>query len=208
MLVRRSLLLRRSRPLSSSVSLSVMSSSLRSHGLWPVSLLCLLNSPGKNTGAGSHSLLQAIFLTQGSNTTSFTSIWFPFFLAIFGDNCSHSFLKSTSPLVSLKPSPSSGKTLLTPWSPLTSISCSSLSLDWKCVGSSCCTLQFANSSAHRVLVGHLKEGQTRWGLIHPKAYASARRSSYRLVHLTIAMWEHMLWLFKSSQESRFPYAIW
>ena len=30
-------------------------------------LLCPWNSPGKNTGVGSHSLLQRIFLTQGSN---------------------------------------------------------------------------------------------------------------------------------------------
>ena len=30
-------------------------------------LLCPWNSPGKNTGAGSHSLLRGIFLTQGSN---------------------------------------------------------------------------------------------------------------------------------------------
>ena len=29
--------------------------------------LCPWNSPGKNTGVGSHSLLQGIFLTQGSN---------------------------------------------------------------------------------------------------------------------------------------------
>ena len=48
-------------------------------------------------------------------------------------------------------------------------------------------LHFANSSAQRDLVGHLKEGRTRWGLIHPKAYASARTSSYHLVQLTIAM---------------------
>ena len=34
---------------------------------WPASLLCPWNSPGKNTGVGSHSLLQEIFLTQGSN---------------------------------------------------------------------------------------------------------------------------------------------
>ena len=40
---------------------------LRSHGLQPTRLLCLWNSPGKNTGVGSHSLLQGIFLTQGSN---------------------------------------------------------------------------------------------------------------------------------------------
>ena len=29
--------------------------------------LCLWNSPGKNTGVGSHSFLQGIFPTQGSN---------------------------------------------------------------------------------------------------------------------------------------------
>ena len=37
------------------------------HGLWPARLFCPWNSPGKNTGVGSHSLLQGIFLTQGSN---------------------------------------------------------------------------------------------------------------------------------------------
>ena len=37
------------------------------HGLWPTRLLCPWNSPGKNTGEGSHSLLQGIFPTQGSN---------------------------------------------------------------------------------------------------------------------------------------------
>ena len=30
-------------------------------------LLCSWNSPGKNTGLGSHSLLQRLFLTQGMN---------------------------------------------------------------------------------------------------------------------------------------------
>ena len=33
----------------------------------PARLLCPWNSPGKNTGVGSHSLLQGVFLTQGSN---------------------------------------------------------------------------------------------------------------------------------------------
>ena len=46
---------------------SVVSDSLQSHGLWPTSLLCPWNSPGKNTGVGCHSLLQEIFPTQGSN---------------------------------------------------------------------------------------------------------------------------------------------
>ena len=35
-----------------------------SHGLEPARLLCLQNSPGKNTGVGCHFLLQGIFLTQ------------------------------------------------------------------------------------------------------------------------------------------------
>ena len=35
--------------------------------LWTVALLCPRDSPGKNTGVGSHSLLQGIFLIQGSN---------------------------------------------------------------------------------------------------------------------------------------------
>ena len=41
--------------------------SVRPYGLYPTSLLCPLNSPGKNTGVDSRSLLQGIFLTQGLN---------------------------------------------------------------------------------------------------------------------------------------------
>ena len=52
---------------SESVSCSVESNSLRPHGLQPTRLLCPWDSPGKNTGVGSHSLLQGIFPTQGSN---------------------------------------------------------------------------------------------------------------------------------------------
>ena len=44
-----------------------MSNSLRPHGLSPARLPCLWDSPGKNTGVGYYSLLQGIFLTQGSN---------------------------------------------------------------------------------------------------------------------------------------------
>ena len=40
---------------------------LRLHGREPAGLLCPWNSPGKYTGVGCHSLLQGIFLTQGSN---------------------------------------------------------------------------------------------------------------------------------------------
>ena len=46
---------------SESESRSVVSSSLRPHGLSP------WNSPGQNTGVGSLSLLQRIFPTQESN---------------------------------------------------------------------------------------------------------------------------------------------
>ena len=50
-----------------SASFSVVSDSLEPDGLWPARLLCALNSPGKNTGVGSHFLLQGIFPTQGLN---------------------------------------------------------------------------------------------------------------------------------------------
>ena len=49
------------------VSRSVMSDSLWPHGLQSTRLLCLWNSPSKNTGVGSHSLLQGIFPTHRSN---------------------------------------------------------------------------------------------------------------------------------------------
>ena len=48
---------------SESESCSVMSDSLRSHGLYSP-----WNSPGRNTGVGSLSLLQGIFPTQGWNS--------------------------------------------------------------------------------------------------------------------------------------------
>ena len=46
---------------------SVVSDSVRPHGLWPARLLCPWDSPGKNTGVGGHGLLQGVFPTQGSN---------------------------------------------------------------------------------------------------------------------------------------------
>ena len=39
-----------------------MSNSVRPHGQQPIRLLCLQNSPGKNTGVGCHFLLHTIFL--------------------------------------------------------------------------------------------------------------------------------------------------
>ena len=50
-----------------SVSGSVVSDSLRYHGLQPTRLLCPRKFPGKNTWVGCHFLLQGIFLTQGQN---------------------------------------------------------------------------------------------------------------------------------------------
>ena len=40
---------------------------LRSHQLYPTSLLCPWDFPSKNTGVGWHFLLQEIFLTRGLN---------------------------------------------------------------------------------------------------------------------------------------------
>ena len=46
---------------------SVVSHSLRPHGLKLARLLCPWDFPGKNTGVGSSSLLQRIFPAQGLN---------------------------------------------------------------------------------------------------------------------------------------------
>ena len=53
--------------LSESESHLVVSDSLQPHGLSSARLICPWNSPGQNTGVGSHSLLEGIFLSQGSN---------------------------------------------------------------------------------------------------------------------------------------------
>ena len=50
-----------------SLSHSVLSNSLRTHGLSAARLLCPWDVPDKNTGMGCRSLLQGIFLTQGLN---------------------------------------------------------------------------------------------------------------------------------------------
>ena len=49
------------------VSCSVVSDSLRPHGLEPTRLLCPWDSPGKNTGVVCYFLLQGIFPTRGLN---------------------------------------------------------------------------------------------------------------------------------------------
>ena len=52
---------------SESVSLSVISDSLRPYWLQPTKLFCPWNSRGKNIGVGCHSILRGIFPIQGSN---------------------------------------------------------------------------------------------------------------------------------------------
>ena len=52
---------------------SVVSDSLRPHGLQPVRLLCPWDSPGKNTGVGCHVLLQGIFPPKDQTRISFVS---------------------------------------------------------------------------------------------------------------------------------------
>ena len=46
---------------------SIMTDSLRPHGLYPTMFLCPWDFPGKSTGVSCHFLLQRIFPTQGSN---------------------------------------------------------------------------------------------------------------------------------------------
>ena len=50
-----------------SVSVAQSHSTLRPHGWGPARLLHPWDFPGKNSGVGCYSLLQGIFLTQGSN---------------------------------------------------------------------------------------------------------------------------------------------
>ena len=58
-----------------SVSQSVMSASLWPHGLHSTRLLCLWNSPGKNTRVGCHFLLQGIHLKLTQNYKSTICQW-------------------------------------------------------------------------------------------------------------------------------------
>ena len=50
------------------LSHSVVSDTLRPHGLLSTRLFCPWDFPGKNTGVGCHFLLQEFFLTQGLNS--------------------------------------------------------------------------------------------------------------------------------------------
>jgi len=53
----------------------------------PTRLLCPWNSPGKNTGVGSLSLLQQIFPTQGSNPGLLHCKWILYHLSPQGSHC-------------------------------------------------------------------------------------------------------------------------
>ena len=72
---------------SESVSHSVMSASLRPHGLQSARCLCSWISPGKKTGMGSHFLLQGIFPTQGSNPSLLHCRWTLYHLSHQGSQC-------------------------------------------------------------------------------------------------------------------------
>ena len=50
------------------LSHSVLSDPLQPHGLYPPRLLCPWDSPGKNTGVGSHALLQGKWTHRRSQT--------------------------------------------------------------------------------------------------------------------------------------------
>ena len=63
------------------VSHLVVSASLQPYGLQPTRLLCPWDSLGKNTGVGSHFLLQGIFPTQGSHPCLLLGRWILYHLA-------------------------------------------------------------------------------------------------------------------------------
>ena len=74
-----------------------MSNILWPHGLKPARFLCPWDSPGKNAGVGSHSLLPGIFPTQGSN------LGLPHFRQILYRNSDHNLSSSSCPAVSKSP---------------------------------------------------------------------------------------------------------
>ena len=61
---------------------------LRPHGLQPVKLLCLWDSPGKNTGDGCLSLFQGIFTIQGLNPGLRNCKLIPYHLSYQGSQAS------------------------------------------------------------------------------------------------------------------------
>ena len=81
---------------------SAISDSLRPDGLQPARLLCLWNSPGKNTRVGSHFLLQEIFPTKRSNLGLLHCRQIIYRLNHWGAHCSHvSYIKKSTSSLSL-----------------------------------------------------------------------------------------------------------
>ena len=54
---------------------SVVSDSVRPHGLQPTRILCPWDSPGKNTGVGCHCLLQCVNVKSLSHVRLFLTPW-------------------------------------------------------------------------------------------------------------------------------------
>ena len=80
------------------LSCSVMSKSLRPHGLQPARLHCPWDSLGKNTGVGCHSLLQEIFLSWGLNLSLLHCRWILYYLIHQRSPCvcaSHSVMSNS-----------------------------------------------------------------------------------------------------------------
>ena len=73
---------------------------LRPHGLQSARLLCPGNSPGKNTRVGCYSLLQGIFLTQGSNPGLLHCRQIPYHLRHQGSPCNYLLQYIHSPFIS------------------------------------------------------------------------------------------------------------
>lgn len=67
----------------------------------------------------------------------------------------------------------------------------------------------ANSSVHRDLLGHLKDGRVRWGWLTPKLMSQKKGAAVTWFSRLLS-WGNTdhIWFLKSRQESRFPYEIW
>ena len=72
---------------------SVVSNSLRLHGLQPTRLPCPWDFPGKNTGMGCHFHLQGIFLSQGTNQCLLHCRWILYLLSHQGSLQAYTFVK-------------------------------------------------------------------------------------------------------------------
>ena len=114
-----------------SVSHLVMSDSLPPHGLQPIRLLYPWNSPGKNIRVGCYSLLQGIFLIQGSNLGPHTAVRFFTVWAISSQTLS--LLNQLSFLIPHAVISSRGSSQLRDWTHISCISCTGKRILYHCV---------------------------------------------------------------------------